>query len=846
MKLLLEDWINEQLLIESRFSDALAYAQNFKKGAKQYRVRDVFEQMTDEQIKTFMNGAEKAIELAKTQDPSGDNKYLMWVARYVRKDLMRRLQKYSKNWGTSPIAWNDPEAEKGGTFDPDEMAKSITGHMYNMVGNLLPSIQDYHMLKRQKVIKRDIYDFDPTKEIGDFKNFITNAMAEFKEREQKAALKKKAAGEADDILDTEDYAVIRPNSEGASCYYGWGTRWCISARESRNYFNSYSGEGKSFYFVMFRHLANNSAYKKMALVYGRDQGYGNIEPEQVFDASDDEVGDVGLVDAITQNVLVKLLKQNDKIGSDYKRIKDEIGPLDQGQFSVLTDEIMGVIEDQDSNREMALEIGKTLFPDQYTEDIDLDIVELRERFDEMIQEVYSDIAGASAYHADENPAGPGLEQYQEKYDEYNFENIHVHYDEYDQGQYYWEGSYAIETADDHFADIKLPEDVDISEFADAVHKALDQSGMYPDEVEPDDYDNIARIRFTPDSDEAQGLDGFERFLERMSEYDDRLGERATFWDELSEKLMDAGLTTGGLLELRDILEDIDFKNVDFEIAGKEMNIWLEMEPILARPKGISGLYFGRMINTLAGDRTQSFPRDSRLSDPDIGSAPNVSPADSKLMSRAISDNTVNKIDKAIKDKYNAIWDQMALPGFERDETEAEDLDALPMIEMEFYPRPDKISQHSEMGQKVKMGSRHADKGAAGINLLFPHNLVMTLTNQSYWDGVGSDEDELAALVTFLKWIDQDEIVGQIQALLQESLNNMALEYVKKYPQRSAKELEDRGYATHWADVEEEPEEEPEPKEEEEEEEQIPGVFNEPQIAEQQLQKLYKRWAKMIK
>ena len=837
-----KSYINEELLIESRFSDALAYAQNFKKGAKQYRVRDVFEQMTDDQIKTLMNSAEKAIELAKTQDPSGDNKYLMWVARYVRKDLMRRLQKYSKNWGTSPIAWNDANAPEDSTFHPDKMAESIAGHMYNMVGNLLPSIQDYHMLKRQKVITKDIYDFDPTTEIGDFKNFVTNAMVEFREREQKAALKKKAAGEADDILDTEDYVVIRPNSEGASCYYGWGTRWCISARESRNYFNSYSGEGKSFYFVMFRHLANDNAYKKMALVYGRDQGYGNTEPEQVFDATDDEVGDVGLVDAITQNVLTKLLKQNDQIGSDYKKAKDTIGPLDMEQMSALTDKIAAVIEDQDSNREMALEIGKALFPDQYTENIDLDIVELRERFDEMIQEVYSDIAGASAYHADENPAGPGFEQYQEKYDEYNFENIHVSYDEYDQNQYYWDASYAIETTDDHFTDIELPEDVDVDEFADAVHKALDQGGMYPDEVEGDDYDKMARIRFTPDHDEAQGLDGFERFLERMSEYDSALSSNEAFWDGLSEKLMDAGLTTGGLIELRGILEDINFKNVDFEIKGKEMNIWLEMEPILARPKGISGLYFGRMINTLAGERTQSLPSDSRLSDPDVGSAPNVSPADSKLMSRAISDNTVNKIDKAIKDKYNAIWDQMALPGFERDETETEDLDALPMIEMEFYPRPDKIEQRSEMGQLVKMSTRHADKGAAGINLPFPHNFVMTLTNQSYWDGVGDDEDELAALVTFLKWIDQDEIVGQIQALLQESLNNMALEYVKKHPQQSAKDLEDKGYAAHWADVEEEPE----PKEEEDEERQIPGVFNEPQIAEQQLQELYKRWAKMIK
>ena len=47
------DYLNEQLLLESRFSDALAYAQNFNKGSKQFRVKDVMDQMTDEQVATL-------------------------------------------------------------------------------------------------------------------------------------------------------------------------------------------------------------------------------------------------------------------------------------------------------------------------------------------------------------------------------------------------------------------------------------------------------------------------------------------------------------------------------------------------------------------------------------------------------------------------------------------------------------------------------------------------------------------------------------------------------------------------------------------------------------------------
>ena len=84
---------------------------------------------------------------------------------------------------------------------------------------------------------------------------------------------------------------------------------------------------------------------------------------------------------------------------------------------------------------------------------------------------------------------------------------------------------------------------------------------------------------------------------------------------------------------------------------------------------------------------------------------------------------------------------------------------------------------------------------------------------------------------------------QIQALLQASLNDAALDYMKEYPQQSAQDLEKKGAAAHFADVEG-PEAEEEP---EEEEGQAPGVLNDPQIAEeQQLQEVYKRWAKMIK
>ena len=248
------------------------------------------------------------------------------------------------------------------------------------------------MLKQRNFIKKDIYDYDPTTEVGDFKNDVELGLRKLKDKDDQEKLKKQAAGEADDLLETEDYAVIRPNTEGASCYYGWGTRWCISARESRNYFNQYSGEGKSFYFVMFRHLPNSNRYKKVALVYGKDQGYCyETEPEQVFDALDEETGEVGLIEAITDNLLHRVFRESDVFEKTRDKIKAIKGSSKWAEdqraekFADMKDMIARMIEDpteDDIPDETVLKIANYLFPDTYSEAIDLEIQPLQEKFNE--------------------------------------------------------------------------------------------------------------------------------------------------------------------------------------------------------------------------------------------------------------------------------------------------------------------------------------------------------------------------------------------------------------------------------------------------------------------------------
>tara|TARA_R100000808_G_scaffold24945_1_gene59710 strand:- start:2393 stop:4828 length:2436 start_codon:yes stop_codon:yes gene_type:complete len=774
------NYVNEDLLVESRYKDALAYAQNFNKMGKQFKVKDVVDQFTPEHEQRLKDAMKRGIEYAREEDPSGDNKYLMWIARYLRKDLARRLQKFSKNWSTDPVNYYDPEAKKNSAFDPDVITNSIASHLVDLVLATSTTIKDYHLLKQRNLFKKDINDYDPVNMAGDFKNDVIIAMRDYEGRQAKEKLKQQVKGEADDLLETDDYAVIRPNTEGASCYYGWGTRWCISARESRNYFNQYTGEGKSFYFVMFRHLPNSNRYKKVALVYGKDQGY-ETEPEQVFDATDEETGEVGLIEAITENFLYRVFQKSDIFEKTRNKIKGLEDQEDRDErLDGMKDMIARMIEDPTEDKipnETVLKVANYLFPDTYSEVIDLEITPLSERFDELVQETYSDITGNAAYHAEQNPAGPKGEDYQDKMDEYNFAHVNVTYDEYDTNSWYWDGSAVIDIRDPRLSDLNIPEDVDMDEIETVVQTAIDNSSIYVDEIEIYDRDEEEiQLRFTPDYDEGTGLDGFERFLDRMSEYDDLLTGKTGFWEDLADAILDAGLTAGGLKELEAVLDEEKFTNIEYSVEGRKMEIVLELDPILGRPPNLPGLYFAQVIRALTG-YSEHFGGAG-----EIGS---MGKDKAEKIPVAIATATLDKIEDIIAKKFNMVWDQIDLPGFER-EGDPKEIDALPLIDMGFYGKPRQISLLGYNNDTVSWDTGEEGKGGAGINVEYPYNFVLELTNEEYWESIGADDEESQALIRFLRWIDQDKVKDQIEAVLQGVLNDTVLQIIKNHPPQQAK------------------------------------------------------------
>jgi hypothetical protein len=99
---------------------------------------------------------------------------------------------------------------------------------------------------------------------------------------------KQAKADSDVIYNDDHWLVIRPHTMGASCKYGIGTKWCIAATTSHNYFSTYSTSNNKFYFVIDKTQLQTTPpppSSKYAIVIRDEAGRNN----EAYDASDKRV-----------------------------------------------------------------------------------------------------------------------------------------------------------------------------------------------------------------------------------------------------------------------------------------------------------------------------------------------------------------------------------------------------------------------------------------------------------------------------------------------------------------------------------------------------------------------------
>jgi hypothetical protein len=142
-----------------------------------------------------------------------------------------------------------------------------------------------------------------------------------KRAEQEKESLKAAEKDSEKVYNSENYMIVVPKTQEASCAYGRGTRWCTAATGSNNYFHRYNNQGP-LYIVIDKKTQEKYQF--------------HFQSEQYMDAEDDRLDLDQFFDENPEmkNPLVDLALKNSAedfaLNIDPERVISSLDQLDEG------------------------------------------------------------------------------------------------------------------------------------------------------------------------------------------------------------------------------------------------------------------------------------------------------------------------------------------------------------------------------------------------------------------------------------------------------------------------------------------------------------------------------------
>ena len=767
-----------------------------------------------------------------SSDPTPNKKYIEWAARriaeIVRKEVdaeyMQRFDAAEKDPDGFIVSRLERDGRTTiGSYDPEklEQIKSMdktqryqAGYLTNAekLKNSREAVRGIIFAKLQSLRRLGVYhkaaerglmtkNIDSYKNLYDWESEVYRAEREMADRERLKQIEKGAKETTEYIQDDDDFMVVRPNSADASCYYGRGTKWCISATRSQNYYDQYTNEGVVFYFVLFKHLPQNDTNKKLALVYKPGYGDNNgVVPDEIFDVEDDPIGGSeseeraseiyeleSLKETMIDNMFAKAIKR-----VHAQKLKKLKGP-DRGQYlsTKLTsvretwDKLWNVMDNNEWQDVVAAstEQLKTDPEDEHGltsndwQDMrfvlqefdlsgeDLNVAtydDIREVIDDQLMEqLYGMIGSKRVYdyrtqrlvsersgiagHLEENPGGPSSEQFYELLGQYSFSYLSVELEdmsEYGDGYGFRWSAYGSVDADDIHEDLA---EADIDEVAETFYRFLDTKVHYYLYEFEGDY-NTVRFRMEPDGDEDSGLEGFEQFLEKVRDLEEEITNvlpGGYDHDGLIEYFAKSNLLAGAELKtLKEYFDNLELDNFDVDIEDRELSIYTVFNVSIPMP---AHLYKG--LTAGAAEWNTSFRADITKSNPLM--------AYDELIKQRQTEHTDQLINH-LRNVFDKVFDlyatklQSALPGFETKVPEREQTGLLV---------PDYNVNIFRSAHKTQVGPS---------GLLTKYFLDVRIEAD---EEEQTEEANLKLIALFLKAIDREEMIEKIKTRFEEMVQN---------------------------------------------------------------------------
>jgi hypothetical protein len=195
------------------------------------------------------------------------------------------MNKFIRNYILLKIAgkWEDLERENGQYKEDLSLAKKSLPPAYALwvlsqlkadepIAEIISLISTFEK-RKGSLRNKDLYSY---KSLGDLRGAI-------EELGVSKRIKIEEGKDYETIYKDDRFAIRLPKTKEGSCSLGRGTKWCISATESENYFDRYSAANIYIYFV-FDKLGLPGTTDKVAFCYAKSN-VQTLEPEY-FDAKD--------------------------------------------------------------------------------------------------------------------------------------------------------------------------------------------------------------------------------------------------------------------------------------------------------------------------------------------------------------------------------------------------------------------------------------------------------------------------------------------------------------------------------------------------------------------------------
>ena len=269
----------KDILLEGRVEDAQQY---FEKAVGDWPVAEPNNQAGIDGG-TNLDGVLKHFT---QNDPSGNNKYLMWMVKmYVNPEER----------GTSP---ND--------------ISSLVQRFHKNVDRLSPALMMDLGFANPRLVTSP-KNLDSYEDIAQLER-VMDEVESIQTRKEKETQAKEGV---DKLYEDERWLLVKPNTYEGSCYYGSSTKWCTASTDYPNHFEDYSGRGNLFYIIDKSHELGD--FYKIALFKKFKDG-----SEEWYDRADNELRketEQAIYSMLPKGLKMAFINSHEKYEQPEKKLK---------------------------------------------------------------------------------------------------------------------------------------------------------------------------------------------------------------------------------------------------------------------------------------------------------------------------------------------------------------------------------------------------------------------------------------------------------------------------------------------------------------------------------------------